>query len=304
VREQRIAGGEVDGAYILGCELEPALDRRERAARRRARFVEPVQSLVAGREQRRRLVVLGPHLDRLGEVCDGLLEPPLAHPGAGAEIVGIEAPRVELRGMREGAMRADVVARHGEHQALGDVGVGELGGDLEGPRRCGACGGDQLAVPADPGVQPVAALDDPEPGGDEARVECDRPFEHLARGVKRLDVHRPQEVTPAQVVVVSLDVLGWNLADFALLALGQDHAQRRGDLGGDLVLQGEDIGELAVEAVRPELIAVLGLDQLDAHAQAVAGPPHAALEDRADAERTTDRAHILAAPLEGERRGA
>ena len=59
---------------------------------------------------------------------------------------------------------------------------------------------------------------------------------------------------------------------------------RAGDAGRDLVLQIEDIVERAVEAVGPEMTAAARVNQLPGDAYPVAGLPHRAFEDVADAQ--------------------
>ena len=59
---------------------------------------------------------------------------------------------------------------------------------------------------------------------------------------------------------------------------------------GDLVLNGEDVGEIAVVAVGPEVTAVFALDELRGDAHARAGLADAAFQDESDPE-------ILAHPL-------
>ncbi len=56
------------------------------------------------------------------------------------------------------------------------------------------------------------------------------------------------------------------------------------DGGGDLVLDGEDVGELAVVALGPDVAVGRGVDQLDGDAHPVAGLAHAALDHVLDAE--------------------
>ena len=53
---------------------------------------------------------------------------------------------------------------------------------------------------------------------------------------------------------------------------------------GDLVLDREDVVEVAVEAFSPQVAAVLAVDQLGVDAHAIAGLAHASLQDRAHAE--------------------
>ena len=63
---------------------------------------------------------------------------------------------------------------------------------------------------------------------------------------------------------------------------GPDH------LPDDLVLQREQVLEVAVVAVGPEVVPGLGLDQLGGHAEPVARPAGAALEHVAHAELAPD----------------
>jgi hypothetical protein len=84
----------------------------------------------------------------------------------------------------------------------------------------------------------------------------------------------------------------------------QDASQRGRDTLGDLVLDGEDIFELAVVALRPALIAVLDVDQLHVDPEAIAGLAHAALENRGDTQAPSHGADVHSRPTELERRAA
>ena len=53
---------------------------------------------------------------------------------------------------------------------------------------------------------------------------------------------------------------------------------------GDLVLDGEDVGEVAVVALCPDVVAGRRVDKLRGDAQALAGLAHAAFEHVAHAE--------------------
>ena len=70
---------------------------------------------------------------------------------------------------------------------------------------------------------------------------------------------------------------------------------------GDVVLDGEDVGQFAVVAFRPQVITVLGVNELCGDADASARPAHAAFEDGADAERFGDRRDVLFLAAERER---
>ena len=57
---------------------------------------------------------------------------------------------------------------------------------------------------------------------------------------------------------------------------------------GNLVLNRKDVRELAIETLGPELIAVLGVDELRRDAHAVARLSNAALESRSDPQPPAD----------------
>ena len=73
---------------------------------------------------------------------------------------------------------------------------------------------------------------------------------------------------------------------------------------GYLVLNGKDVGELAVVAAGPDMSATLRFDELGGDADAVARAANAAFEDIADAEFAANSAHIDRLPLVGEARVA
>ncbi len=83
----------------------------------------------------------------------------------------------------------------------------------------------------------------------------------------------------------------------------QRDGQRVRDLNGDVVLQSEDVVEGSVEAVRPDLRFVGGIDQLGRDPDLLALPSHAALDDVADAELSCDLTHGRTGSLETHRRG-
>src|SRR6516164_9878664 len=87
--------------------------------------------------------------------------------------------------------------------------------------------------------------------------------------------------------------LTWFLA-LRLLDLGCDNASldRGGNALGDLVLEGKDIGQFAIVAIRPQVVTSRRLDQLCGDAETIGGPPHAAFEHVAHAELATDFAYV------------
>ena len=79
------------------------------------------------------------------------------------------------------------------------------------------------------------------------------------------------------------------------------HAQGRGDGPRDVFLYGEDVGEVAVVIVRPNLQAVLRLNELRRDAHAVSRLAHRAFDEVGRAERLPYGARFLVLAFELER---
>jgi hypothetical protein len=78
--------------------------------------------------------------------------------------------------------------------------------------------------------------------------------------------------------------------------------KRTRDNAGDLVLQFEQVGEVAVESLGHYVMAGVSTDQLRRDPYAVAGFAYAALDDVARAELLSDRLDVDCFAFEGERR--
>lgn len=78
--------------------------------------------------------------------------------------------------------------------------------------------------------------------------------------------------------------------------------ERGHDILSDLVLDGEDVGRLAIVALSPVMVAGCRVNELCGYAQAVAGLPHASLENVADAELAADLPDIGRPALVGKAR--
>ena len=89
-----------------------------------------------------------------------------------------------------------------------------------------------------------------------------------------------EELFSQQELAVRFGAGGAVLAGRRPFAGQEPDLQRPDHRGRDLVLDGEDRGQLAVEGLRPEVDAGRGVDQLGAHAQASAGDANATGEDR------------------------
>ena len=72
------------------------------------------------------------------------------------------------------------------------------------------------------------------------------------------------------------------MAEASLLPLGQLHLHGHHDFLGDVVLKGEQIGEIAVVAFRPYVGAVDRVDELGNDADPITGSLYAAFEHVSD----------------------
>ena len=93
-----------------------------------------------------------------------------------------------------------------------------------------------------------------------------------------------------QKQIVGFHVLGSTVPEARLLVSAQLHLQGGDDFVGDLVLYGEDVFEVAVVAFRPQVAAIVAVDELGVDAHAIAGLAYASLERRPHPELT---AHLL-----------
>jgi hypothetical protein len=72
------------------------------------------------------------------------------------------------------------------------------------------------------------------------------------------------------------------LLDRILLRGRELRLQLVGDGFGDLALNGEDIGQIAIVSLRPEMSVVAGVDELRVHPHLVGGALHAPLQQVSD----------------------
>src|SRR5262245_1981250 len=95
--------------------------------------------------------------------------------------------------------------------------------------------------------------------------------------------------------------LNAGVADNSGRGSGQSDAEGGRDLARDFVLDGEDVLHLVLIDLAPEVIAVLGVDELSGDAEAVGGASDAAFEDMSNVELGADLADVgeLALVLEG-----
>ena len=110
------------------------------------------------------------------------------------------------------------------------------------------------------------------------RVERHRLLvERPGLGVRLPGETHPQLFCPQQAIV-GVHVLGALAGKQRALVVAERNLQGRGDLLAQLVLDGEDVFELAVVALRPQVVSGCRLDQLGGHAHPVGGLAHASFE--------------------------
>jgi hypothetical protein len=131
-----------------------------------------------------------------------------------------------------------------------------------------------------------------------SRIERDRSLIKLARKLVRPAAVLVEELASPQVVLIRVDVGRRHLLDRFLLVLGEHDTQCRDDAGCDLVLNRENILELAIVTLGPQLRAVIGADELRIESKSLARFPNAAFENRRNLKLATDLADVVNCPLE------
>ena len=124
------------------------------------------------------------------------------------------------------------------------------------------------------------------------RIEFECLFEMSRRLLEVFFPPAIPEVAALQDGVVGLDVRVCGAAGAALADPEQRDLQRRRHRLCNVILHREDVGQLAVVGVRPEVKAVSNLDQLCRDPHAVALFAHAAFENRARVQLLTDRTEV------------
>ena len=137
-----------------------------------------------------------------------------------------------------------------------------------------------------------------------ARVELDGFLEELDRVFDAALGQTIQVVLSAQAQVVGLDVARLPLRERDLLREAELELQRLDDLARDLLLDVEDVVELALVRIAPDLAVGLDVHELDRDSHRVLEPAHAAAHDVARAELAPDGLGILLRALELHRRPA
>ena len=131
-----------------------------------------------------------------------------------------------------------------------------------------------------------------------ARVPVDRLLEILDRFTHPLLRVSDQPVATLEIELVRLEVAGRLLVDAGLLRGRELRLEGGGDVQRHVGLDREDIGELTVVRLRPEVLVACGLDQLRDDPHPIADAPYAPLEQRRHLELRRDLAQAVAPLLE------
>ena len=136
-------------------------------------------------------------------------------------------------------------------------------------------------------------------GGCIARIELDGFLEQLDRVFDAALGQSIQVILPAQVErSVGLRIHGLALRQRDLFREAELELQRVDDLVRDLLLDVEDVVELALVGVAPDLAVGLDVDELDRDSHRILEPAHAAAHYVARAELAPDGLGILLRTLE------
>src|SRR5687768_2571403 len=110
----------------------------------------------------------------------------------------------------------------------------------------------------------------------------------------------PPGFAPAQEEVIGFQVLDRLANQAPLLVGGQLHRERSDDLPRDLVLQGEDVRQVAIVTIGPKMPAGCRIDELRGYPYPVAGPADAALDDILHPQLRPDLLDLHGSALVGE----
>ncbi len=245
---------------------------------------------VVGLDERGLFVVAGGILQAAQAVVDGR--------GAHVHLVGLG---IEPQSDGDLSLRLRVPARLRQSHRLQRPGLGQIGVEGQSPVQGGLAA---IAGPPMHAVKGVLRRCHQSPGLGVTGIEVHGPAgEALDRlQVPRIAVVAGQSVRARhQIEVVGIDIVRAALLDRRLLLRQQFQLQRFDDGLADLVLQGEDVVELAVVALGPQMAAGGPVNQLSGDPHPAAGFAHAAFQDVADAQLPGQLAHIegLALELEG-----
>src|ERR1700730_404398 len=186
--------------------------------------------------------------------------------GAAVEVESVEQLRVEPDRRFEFALGFVRTIGEPQRDRTGQVRLGKIGCELEcfqaGDIRLNGVDGSHVEI----SEKNRSGDGDRRVGESVARVDLYRLLEHLYRILETLATVLVKELSPAQIIVVGVDVDGAESSHREFLALAQDHPQRLDDRLRDILLDREDVFHLAVVFLGPQVIAVGDIYELRGYA--------------------------------------
>src|SRR5438105_2840183 len=101
-----------------------------------------------------------------------------------------------------------------------------------------------------------------------------------------------EKVAASQVIGVSFNIFRRHLPDRLFLLRQQLNLELLDDGVGDFVLNGENIGQIAIEALGPDVAAILAVNELSSYPHARSNLPHASFQDKSNAKLLADLLHF------------
>src|SRR6185437_4964366 len=187
-----------------------------------------------------------------------------------------------------------VAVGESEYEPPGGAGLGESRRQLESPQARAFGLRKILCASAKPLVQRRVYGGQPRVSRCVVCVELNGALEHCRTLQKVRLCHAWQMLPAAEVVFVGRRPGSRPDQRMTFLAAEHAAAQVRRDRFGDLVLDGKDVRELAIEALRPTVIAGRDIDELHGDAELIAALAYTALQQRAHIELPADVAHVHA----------
>ena len=135
-------------------------------------------------------------------------------------------------------------------------------------------------------------------------IERDGLLEILAHAFVTGCVEIPPMITPFQIQLVRFSIFRRSRRDRALFRAAEFCLQRVRDFRRDVGFHREDVVELSIVTLGPEMRVALGIDELDVDAHAVAGFAHTAFQDVGNSKLLRDLANVLGRVFETLRRRA
>src|SRR5438445_4825542 len=214
---------------------------------------------------------------RLFKQLDRLLEVSSFEARSRVKIICVEESGIQFDSPLKFGGGIFELSLNGECLADGNMCFGQIRIELQ---RVSACALPlfQIARIATPSIKIDISIGQPSPSQGKIRVDRNRSQKHLPRKLHVLTSPTVKQLTSAQIKFVCFNVrCGW-LEETTFLPLGKRKSQRIENPAGNLVLNGEDIFDLTIEPLRPKMIPVSRVDQLDDDAQSVSGFADAAPE--------------------------